>query len=55
MNISIKHISPPGLLCYRPMSGACCPPMQCYDADWVHQQQAYWSHCASDPNCFPPP
>jgi hypothetical protein len=44
-----------GLACYRPMSGVCCPPMTCYDEAYVHQQQAYWSKCLSDPTCPIPP
>merc|ERR1712243_481534 len=38
-----------GLMCYRPMSGVCCPPRQCYDEAYVKQQQHYWSNCMKDP------
>ncbi|VDI51985.1 Hypothetical predicted protein [Mytilus galloprovincialis] len=43
-----------GYTCYRPMSGVCCPPMRCYDAAWVKQQQDHWANCRP-PTCFFPP
>ncbi|VDI80445.1 Hypothetical predicted protein, partial [Mytilus galloprovincialis] len=44
----------PGYKCYRPMSGMCCPPMRCYNATWVEQQQHYWANC-HPPTCYYPP
>lgn len=43
-----------GYKCYRPMSGMCCPPMRCYNATWVEQQQHYWANC-HPPTCYYPP
>ncbi|VDI80440.1 Hypothetical predicted protein [Mytilus galloprovincialis] len=43
-----------GYKCYRPVSGRCCPPMRCYNATWVEQQQHYWANC-NPPTCFYPP
>ena len=43
-----------GYKCYRQMSGVCCPPMRCYNATWVEQQQHYWANC-HPPKCFLPP
>lgn len=42
-----------GLKCYRPMSGACCPPSRCYLAEYVDQQLEYWQNC-KPPTCFFP-
>ncbi|XP_064613590.1 uncharacterized protein LOC135477424 [Liolophura sinensis] len=42
-----------GLECYRPISGACCPPHRCYDAVWVQQQRDYWANC-HPPTCYFP-
>ncbi|XP_013416373.1 uncharacterized protein LOC106177958 [Lingula anatina] len=44
-----------GLTCYRPISGACCPPHQCYDSEWVKKQEKYWRECFSNPSCPLPP
>lgn len=43
-----------GYKCYRPISGMCCPPMRCYNATWVEQQQHYWANC-HPPTCYYPP
>ncbi|XP_013401629.1 uncharacterized protein LOC106167388 [Lingula anatina] len=43
-----------GLECYRPMSGVCCLPHRCYDAEWVAERREYWRNCFSNPKCHLP-
>ncbi|XP_048761469.2 uncharacterized protein LOC125670386 [Ostrea edulis] len=52
-----SHVCPcgPGLECYTPMSGVCCPQAHCYNATWVQQQKEYWRNCMSNPGCALPP
>ncbi|XP_052690055.1 uncharacterized protein LOC128168024 [Crassostrea angulata] len=45
----------PGLECYRPISGVCCIPYQCYNATWVREDREYWDTCFRDPHCPLPP
>ncbi|XP_021350462.1 uncharacterized protein LOC110448513 isoform X2 [Mizuhopecten yessoensis] len=42
-------------LCYREITGVCCAPYTCSDADYVRERQAFWKNCFSDPNCALPP
>lgn len=44
-----------GLECYRPISGVCCIPYQCYNATWVREDREYWDTCFRDPHCPLPP
>ncbi|XP_069109060.1 uncharacterized protein [Argopecten irradians] len=44
-----------GSLCYREVTGVCCAPYTCRDADYVRERQLYWKNCPNDPNCALPP
>ncbi|XP_033762817.1 uncharacterized protein LOC117344245 [Pecten maximus] len=44
-----------GSLCYREVTGVCCAPFTCQDADYVRERQAFWKNCIRDPNCQLPP
>ncbi|XP_067648817.1 uncharacterized protein [Haliotis asinina] len=43
----------PGLVCYTPVSGVCCPANRCETQEYVDQMKKYWDNCAP-PLCFFP-
>ncbi|WAR20981.1 hypothetical protein MAR_014955 [Mya arenaria] len=44
-----------GYTCYRTITGACCPPMTCWEAEAARIDREYWKNCSKDPNCQLPP
>ncbi|XP_052770742.1 uncharacterized protein LOC128210432 [Mya arenaria] len=44
-----------GYTCYRTISGLCCPPTTCWEAEAARIDREYWDNCSKDPNCHLPP
>ncbi|XP_046564813.1 uncharacterized protein LOC124273573 [Haliotis rubra] len=43
----------PGLVCYTPITGVCCPSDRCETQEYVDKMKKYWNNCAP-PMCFFP-
>ncbi|XP_060069584.1 uncharacterized protein LOC132549647 [Ylistrum balloti] len=42
-------------LCYQEITGVCCAPYTCRNANYVRERQLYWKNCLADINCALPP
>ncbi|KAL4232828.1 hypothetical protein ACF0H5_007514 [Mactra antiquata] len=43
-----------GYVCYRTVTGACCPPKTCWLQADADKDRDHWNNC-TPPNCFFPP
>ncbi|WAR20979.1 hypothetical protein MAR_014953 [Mya arenaria] len=44
-----------GYTCYRTVTGFCCPPTTCWEAEKARIDREYWQNCSKDPDCHFPP